>query len=119
MARLYSLTEAGRKAWDAQSARVPLDSRRVLGLVGQHTDPKDLSRKLGWSEAAVDEILKALEKDRLVKSVDAGASASELDFTGNFLVADIEAAQQRMREELDFTQPLSAEDLRAAREKKK
>jgi len=54
----------------------------------------------------------------LVKSVETGPDKSGLDFTGNFLVADIEAAQQRLREDLDFTGPLSADDLRAAREKK-
>lgn len=98
MSRLYSLTEAGRKAWDSQNERVPLDLRRVLGLVGEDTDPKDLSRKLGWSEAAVEEILKELEKGRMVKSIGAGSEASALDFTDSFNIADIQAAQQRLRE---------------------
>jgi hypothetical protein len=118
MPRLYSRTEAGTKAWDAQSARVPLDFRRVLGLTGKHSDPKDLGAKLGWSEAAVIEVLKELEKGGMVKSVDAEPSASELDFTDSFNIADIQAAQRRMREGLDFTQPLSADDLRAARDKR-
>jgi DNA-binding Lrp family transcriptional regulator len=118
MSRLYSLTEAGRKAWDSQNERVPLDFRRVLGLVGKDTEPGELSRKLGWSEAAIVEILKALEKDRMVKSIGAGSSSSELDFTDSFNVAEIQAAQQRMREALDFTGPLSAEDLRAAQKKR-
>lgn len=113
MARLYSLTDAGRRIWDAQSSQVPLESRRVLGLVGRDTDPGDLRAKLGWSESAVNDILQELEEDGLVTSV-----GSELDFTGNFLLADIEAAQQRMREDLDFTGPLSDDILRAAREKK-
>jgi hypothetical protein len=97
MSRLYTRTEAGRKAWDAQSARVPLDYRRVLGLVGEDTDPQEIGAKLGWSEAAVIDVLKELEKSRLVKSIGAGSSE---------------------REELDFTQPLSLEELRAARQKK-
>jgi len=119
MVRLYSLTDAGRKVWDTQNQRVPLDYRRVLGFVGRDTDPRDLRAKLGWSEAAVEEILKALEKGGLLKSVGAGLSDDALDFTGNFLVADIEAAQkQHAREALDFTGPLSLDDLRAAREKR-
>lgn len=113
MTRLYSLTDAGRKAWDTQSSRVPLDCRRVLGFVGRDTDPADLRAKLGWSESAVNDILQQLEEDGLVTSV-----GSELDFTDNFLIADIQAAQQRMREELDFTGPLKIADLQAAREKK-
>ena len=118
MARLYSRTDAGRRAWDTQNSLVPLDCRRVLGFVGKDTAPSDIRAKLGWSEAALDDILKELEAGGLVKSVEAGPDKSALDFTGNFLVADIEAAQQRLREELDFTGPLSADDLRAARGKK-
>jgi hypothetical protein len=118
MARLYTRTDAGRRIWDAQSSQVPLESRRVLGLVGRDTDPKDLRAKLGWSESAVNDILEELEQGGWVQSVEAAPSRSELDFTGNFLVADIQAAQQRMREDLDFTGPLSPDVLRAAREKK-
>lgn len=118
MARLYSLTDAGRKVWDTQNGQVPLDYRRVLGFVGRDTDPLELRTKFGWSEAAVEEILKALEEAGLVKSVGAGLSVDELDFTGNFHIADIQAAQQRTREELDFTGPLSVDDLRAARDKR-
>ena len=118
MPRHYSRTDAGRRAWDSQNKLVPLDCRRVLGFVGHDTAPGDIREKLGWSEAAVDEILKELEQGGLVKSVDTGPDQSALDFTGNFLVADIEAAQQRLREDLDFTGPLSVDDLRAAREKK-
>jgi hypothetical protein len=118
MPRLYSRTDAGRRAWDSQNKLVPLDCRRVLGFVGHDTAPRDIREKLGWSEAAVDEILKELEEGGLLKSVETGPDKSALDFTGQFLVADIEAAQQRRREDLDFTGPLSADDLRAAREKK-
>ena len=118
MPRLYSRTDAGRRAWDSQDRLVPLDCRRVLGFVGKDTAPRDIREKLGWSEAAVDEILKELEEGGLIKSVQTGPDKSVLDFTGNFLVADIEAAQKRLREDLDFTGPLSADDLRAAREKK-
>ncbi|MGH8709477.1 MAG: hypothetical protein ACREVD_15635 [Burkholderiales bacterium] len=118
MPRLYSLTEAGRKAWDSQNDQVPLDFRRVLGLVSVDTDPRDLSKKLGWSEAAVDEILKELEEGRMVKSIGAGPSTSELDFTDSFNIAEIQAAQQRMREDLDFTGSFNADELRAAGEKR-
>ena len=96
MPRLYSRTDAGRRAWDAQDRLVPLDCRRVLGFVEHDTAPRDIREKLGWSEAAVDEILKELEQGGLVKSVETGPDKSGLDFTG----------------------PLSADDLRAAREKK-
>jgi hypothetical protein len=117
MPRLYSRTDAGRRAWDSQNRLVPLDCRRVLGFVEHDTAPSDIREKLGWSEAAVDEILKELEEGGLIKSVETGPDNSALDFTGSFLVADIQAGEQRAREDLDFTGPLSSDDLRAARKK--
>ncbi|MGH8687734.1 MAG: hypothetical protein ACREVQ_08490 [Burkholderiales bacterium] len=118
MERLYSRTAAGQKAWDAQDGRVPLEVRRVLGLVDKETDPKDICAKLGCSASALNEILKELEQGKMVKSIGAGTGASELDFTGSFSVADIQAGREKIRHELDFTGKLKAEDLRAAREKK-
>jgi len=95
MARLYSRTDTGRRAWDTQNSLVPLDCRRVLGFVAHDTAPKDIREKLGWSEAALDEILKELEAGGLVRSVETAPDKSELDFTGSFLIADIEAARKK------------------------
>ena len=118
MARLYTRTDAGRRAWDSQNSLVPLDCRRVLGFVEKDTAAEVICAKLGWSAGAVGDILRELEEGGLVRSVDMGPDGSELDFTGSFRIEDIQAAQQRMRKELDFTGPLSADDLRAAQEKK-
>lgn len=118
MPRLYRRTEAGRRAWDTQNSLVPLDCRRVLGFVEHDTAPKVIGDRLGWSEAAVEDILKELEAGGLVTAVDTGPDKDALDFTGRFLVADIQAARQRMRADLDFTGPLSQDALRAASEKK-
>jgi len=94
MSRLYSLTDAGRRAFEAQSSKVPLDSRRVLGLIKPETGPRELCAKLGWSEAAMKEILQELERGGLVKSIGASAApeAPDLDFTDTLRVADIQAA---------------------------
>lgn len=122
MARLYSRTESGRRAWDTQNKLVPLDCRRVLGFVEKDAAAEDIGRKLGWSEAAVKDILAELEAGGLVKSVDTGPDKNELDFTGNFRVEDIQEAlrkQGKPREDLDFTGPLSADALRAAHDKTK
>jgi hypothetical protein len=85
MPRLYSRTDAGRRAWDTQNSLVPLDCRRVLGFVGHDTALKYIREKVGWSEAAVDEILRELEAGGLIKSVETAPGKSELDFTGSFL----------------------------------
>jgi len=119
MPRLYSITDAGRKAYEGQSTKVPLECRRVLGLLGQETDPRDIQPKLGLSESGLGEILQELERTGLVKSVEAAPSKSDLDFTGSFNIAEIQAAQEEVRKQLDFTGKLKAEDLRAAQQKKK
>jgi hypothetical protein len=123
MARLYTRTDAGRRAWDTQNSLVPLDCRRVLGFVEQDTAADDICARLGWSEGAVNDILRELEEGGLVKSVDTGPDRNDLDFTGSFRIEDIQAAlrEQSAREtrpDLDFTGPLSIDDLRAAQEKK-
>jgi hypothetical protein len=102
MARLYSRTEAGRRAWDLQDARLPIEYRRVLGLVGNKTDAQFLVRKLGWSEDAVNDALEELEGRGMVESI-----APDLDFTGSLLL-----------DELDFTGSLGIAELRAAQQKK-
>lgn len=122
MARLYNRTESGRRAWDTQNRLVPLDCRRVLGFVEKDAAADDIGRKLGWTEAAVKEILAELEAGGLVRSVDTGPDKNELDFTGNFSVEDIRAAlrkQNEERQDLDFTGPLSADAVRAAHDKTK
>jgi DNA-binding MarR family transcriptional regulator len=118
MARLYRRTDAGRKAWDTQSGQVALEYRRVLGLVGHDTDPRDLGAKLGWSEAALQEILDELEDQGLVRWIEADPDRTDLDFTGKLTLAQLQAAaKEAAREELDFTTPLSIAELRGSQKK--
>lgn len=118
MARLYRRTDVGRKAWDTQDARVPLDYRRILGLVGHDTDPVELRVRLGWSEAAIVSILEELEEQGLVSSFDTMPERTDLDFTGKLTIAQLQRAQQRAAEDLDFTASLSLAELRGAQKKK-
>jgi len=117
MTRVYRRTEAGRRAWDTQNAQVALEYRRVLGLIGREADPKELQAKLGWSEAALREILDELEDQGLVVWVEAGLDASDLDFTGKLALAQLQAAQQSPREDLDFTGAFSLAELRGTQKK--
>jgi len=57
MPRLYSRTDAGRRAWDTQNSLVPLDCRRVLGFVERDTAPNHVGEKL-----SLDGLRAALEK---------------------------------------------------------
>jgi DNA-binding MarR family transcriptional regulator len=92
MARLYRRTDAGRKAWDTQAANVPLDYRRVLGLLGDESDPKDVCARLGWSESALEEVLEELEQAGMLERLE--TDDTDLDFTGAFSAARFAAGKK-------------------------
>ena len=117
MARLYRRTEAGRKVWDTQASQVALEYRRVLGLVGEDADRRELQAKLGWSEGALQEILDELEEQGLVKWAESDLDGTDLDFTGKLTIARLQAAQKSAAEDLDFTSTFSVAELRAPRKK--
>jgi DNA-binding MarR family transcriptional regulator len=118
MARLYRRTQAGSKAWDTQNGQVALEYRRVLGLLGDDTDPRDLRAKLGWSEAALKDMLDELEDQGLVHWFEPDADRTELDFTGKLALAELQAsALESARESLDFTGAFSIAELRGAQKK--
>jgi hypothetical protein len=86
--RTYRRTEAGRKAWDMQNTAVPLDYRRVLGMLGEERDFDDLLSGLGrYSREALAELLDELEQQGLVGSF--ALDPTDLDFTGRFTRADL------------------------------
>ena len=87
--RLYRRTVAGKLAWQRQDARVPLECRRVLGLIGDaETHPDNLRTRLHYSQAETLHILQELVELGLLEAEKA-AEHHDLDFTG----------------ELDFSQP--------------
>jgi DNA-binding MarR family transcriptional regulator len=88
MALLYRRTEAGRKAWDAQEANVPLEYRRVLGLFVHDTDAREVRAKLGWSEGALNDVLEELEEKGMLERYETDDRV-DLDFTGSFSVAGL------------------------------
>lgn len=94
MPHLYRSSEAGRKAWDTQAADVPLEYRRVLGLVREDSDPKDICARLGWAEYELEEILAELVERGLVERVE--IDEADLDFTGSFSLAQLGAAQKKL-----------------------
>lgn len=88
MARLYRRTEAGRNAWDTQNAAVPVEYRRVLGLLHEHTSSNEVCEKLGWSQAALGEILEELEQSGMVERLETDGRV-DLDFTSSLSVASL------------------------------
>jgi DNA-binding MarR family transcriptional regulator len=118
MARLYRRTQAGGKAWDTQNGEVALEYRRVLGLLGHDTDPRDLRAKLGWSEAALKDMLDELEDQGLVHWFEPDSDRTDLDFTGKLALAELQAAAlESARESLDFTGAFSIAELRGSQKK--
>ncbi len=90
--RIYRRTEAGRKAWDTQSSQVPLDHRRVLGLIDAEAHSDSLKARLRYSETELLELLAELELRGLIESQE-DAADNDLDFTTSINVADLMAAQ--------------------------
>jgi hypothetical protein len=88
-ARLYRRTEAGKAAWQRQDARVPLEYRRVLGLIENDTHPDSLRARLArYSESETLHLLDELVDLGLLEAVEA-SEQHDLDFTGNFNAADL------------------------------
>ena len=93
--RIYRRTEAGRKAWDTQNSSVPLEFRRVLGVitVEMHTD--EIRARLGrYTEEGLRELLVELEAQGLLQS-EPEAAEQDLDFTTELNLVDIIAAARR------------------------
>jgi hypothetical protein len=87
--RLYLLTDAGKAAWQHQDPRVPVEYRRLLGLIKTETHPDSLRTRLGrYSEADVIDLLDELVQRGLLRTVEAEASP-DLDFTNSFNFADL------------------------------
>ena len=94
--RIYKRTEAGRKAWDTQDAHVPLEYRRILGLLAAlevHTD--EIRARVGrYTEDALQDLLTELELRGLVESRPESAE-QDLDFTTELNLADILSAARK------------------------
>lgn len=93
--RIYRRTDAGRKAWDTQDTRVPVDDRRVLGLITTDVHTDELRSRLSrFSVEALNEILADLELRGLVESKPEAAEA-DLDFTTEMNLGEIMAAARK------------------------
>ena len=102
--RILRVTDAGRKAWDTQDAKVPRDYRRILGLIESeaHSDVvRGYLRR--YPDKLIYEWLSELEDLGLVEST-ADAAAHDLDFTASLKLPEM-IAEDRKR---------LAEDTKAA-----
>jgi hypothetical protein len=90
--RLYRRTQAGQAAWQRQDARVPVELRRVLGLIEGEMHPDSVrARLVRFSADEVLEILDHLVEQGLLEAVDA-KEHHDLDFTNSFPLSDFRKA---------------------------
>ena len=100
--QLYRRTAAGKAAWQRQDARVPLEYRRILGLIDSDTHPDSLRTRLAhYSEAEMLHLLEELVEQGLLEAV-AASKKHNLDFTDSFNLGDIKRAHEG-QDDLDFT----------------
>ena len=90
MSKLYWRTAAGKLAWQRQDPGVPVDYRRILGVVGEapmHLDTLR-TRLARYSEPELRHLLDELTELGLVEAR-AEKQHHDLDFTGDFTVNDL------------------------------
>jgi hypothetical protein len=81
--RVYRRTPAGTAVWQRQDPRVPVEYRRIVGLIEGDTHPDNLRARL--SRLSIDETLVLLDElvaRGLLEAVEA-AQHQDLDFTGS------------------------------------
>ena len=81
--RFYVRTPAGKAALSGQDPRVPVEYRRLLGLIEREAHSEALRRRLGrFSEEDTRALLDELVERGLLRIVDATAG-NDLDYSGN------------------------------------
>ena len=91
-ARLYRRTQAGKTAWQRQDLGVPIDCRRVLGVIEDDMHPDSVRVRLArYSEAEIMDLLDDLVERGLLEALEAAAH-HDLDFTNSFNLADLKKA---------------------------
>ena len=89
--RLYRRTQAGTAAWQRQDAKVPLEFRRILGLIEGDMHFDSLRGRVPFTEIGLSHILEELVEQGFLEAVQASES-HDLDFTGSLNLSDIRKA---------------------------
>ena len=89
--RLYRRTKSGTTAWQRQDASVPLEYRRVLGVIDGEMHPDSFRARLPFTAVGLSDLLDELVEHGFLETVEA-AEGHDLDFTGNFSLADLRKA---------------------------
>lgn len=89
--RLYRRTQAGTAAYQRQDSRVPLEFRRVLGVIDGEMHPDSLRGRLPFTEIGLSQLLEEMVEQGFLETV-AATESHDLDFTGNLNLSDLRKA---------------------------
>ena len=93
--RILRVTDAGRKAWDTQDAKVPRDYRRILGLIENEAHSDVIRGYLRrYPDKLIFEWFSELEDLGLVESAPDAAS-HDLDFTAGLKLPEMIAEDNK------------------------
>jgi hypothetical protein len=89
--RLYRRTAKGTAVWQRQDPGVPLEFRRILGIIDGDMHPDSMRGRLPFTEIGLHQLLEELVEDGYLEAVNASES-HDLDFTGNLNLSDLRKA---------------------------
>jgi hypothetical protein len=89
--RLYRRTGKGTAVWQRQDPRVPLEFRRILGIVDGDMHPDSMRGRLPFTDLGLHQLLEDLVEEGLLEAVDASES-NDLDFTSSLNLSDLRKA---------------------------
>jgi hypothetical protein len=93
--RLYRRTTKGTAVWQRQDPSVPLEFRRILGIIDGEMHPDSMRGRLPFTEIGLHQLLEELVEDGYLEAVDA-TEIHDLDFTGNLNLSDIRKAAAKL-----------------------
>jgi hypothetical protein len=86
--RLYRRTAKGTAVWQRQDSRVPLEFRRILGIVDGDMHPDSMRGRLPFTDIGLHQLLEDLVEAGFLEAVDASES-NDLDFTSSLNFSDL------------------------------
>ena len=89
--RLYRRTGKGTAVWQRQDPSVPLEFRRILGIIDGDMHPDSMRGRLPFTEIGLTHLLEELVEEGFLEAVDA-AESHDLDFTGSLNLSDLRKA---------------------------
>jgi hypothetical protein len=92
--RLYRRTGKGTAVWQRQDPSVPLEFRRILGIIDGDMHPDSMRGRLPFTEVGLTHLLEELVENGFLEAVDA-AESHDLDFTGSLNLSDLRKAAAR------------------------